>query len=305
MTGPSARHVSRRDFLKGPAAAAGAAAGTSVGTFSARAPEKPKPKAELKLCSQDSRIPGKNLKEKVENLQKFGGVGMEFGGNAGRRIQEIKDTLKGTGVKVATICAGYFPLIDPNPQKRKQAVERLKGVLTWAAELESTGAVVVPAFNQHPQLPFAEGRKVLVDLLSAVGEYAVKCGTRVLLEPLNRGEARFLNQLAVAASSCRDCKSDGIAMMGDFYHMFIEETSDEGAFLSAGKYLHHVHLASQRRNLPGQDERSFVAGFRGLKRIGYRDYCSLECGCKGDPMVEIPKSFAFKVEVRCIRGPSE
>ncbi len=77
----------------------------------------------------------------------------------------------------------------------------------------------MPAFNQHPQLEFDEGRKVLVDLLPAVGAYAVKCGTRVLFEPLNKGEAKFINQLAVAAAICRDVKSPGIAMMGDFYHM--------------------------------------------------------------------------------------
>jgi hypothetical protein len=85
----------------------------------------------------------------------------------------------------------------------------------------------------------------------------------------------------------------GICMMGDFYHMYIEETSDLGAFISAGKYLHHVHLASRRRVLPGQDERQFVDGFRGLKWIGYQDYCSFECGVRGNPMVEIPKSMAF------------
>ena len=75
--------------------------------------------------------------------------------------------------------------------------------------------------------------------------------------------------------------------------MNIEETSDMGAFISAGKYLHHVHLASGKRNLPGQDARSFVDGFRGLTMIGFTDYCSFECGCKGDPEVEIPKSFAL------------
>jgi sugar phosphate isomerase/epimerase len=50
---------------------------------------------------------------------------------------------------------------------------------------------------------------------------------------------------------------------------------------------------------PDKPQRSFVAGFRGLKKIGYQDYCSLECNTTGDkkhpsdPMVEIPKSFAF------------
>ena len=78
--------------------------------------------------------------------------------------------------------------------------------------------------------------------------------------------------------------------MGDFYHMFIEETSDLGAFISGGAYLHHVHLASRIRVLPGQDDRQFVDGFRGLKLIGYQDFCSFECGCRGDREVEIPKS---------------
>ena len=285
--------MDRREFVKSSLVGAGTVAGLSSDGLPAAATEKPQAAAVLKLCSQDGRIPGKSLKEKAENLLKWGGVGLELGAIDVNRAKQVRKELEGTGAGIAALCYGYIPLIDPDEEKRRKGVESLKKALEAAGEAGSTGVVFVPAFNQHPQLPFAEGRKVLVGLLPAVGEYAVKCGTRVLLEPLNRGEARFLNQLAVAASICRDCKSDGIAMMGDFYHMFIEETSDEGAFLSAGKYLHHVHLASRQRNLPGQDERSFVDGFRGLKRIGYQDYCSLECGCKGDPMVEIPKSFAF------------
>ena len=59
------------------------------------------------------------------------------------------------------------------------------------------------------------------------------------------------------------------------------------------KYLHHVHLASRARNLPGQDERDFIAGFTGLKLIGYQDYASLECGVVGDRDSEIPKAVGF------------
>ncbi|HCM22338.1 MAG TPA: sugar phosphate isomerase, partial [Porphyromonadaceae bacterium] len=40
----------------------------------------------------------------------------------------------------------------------------------------------------------------------------------------------------------------------DFWHMTWEETSDAGAFLSAGRYLEHVHIASRkRRSMPGED----------------------------------------------------
>jgi sugar phosphate isomerase/epimerase len=199
---------------------------------------------------------------------------------------------------------GHLGQVDQGSHKRLIAMQQdnladARGggpaPLEVAAEAGSTGVICVPAFNGDPQLDFYEAKKRMLEALPQIGEHATKVGSRILMEPLNRGEARFLNQLALAAQICRDSKADGVCMMGDFYHMGIEETSDEGAFLSAGKYLHHVHLASRKRNLPGTDERSFIDGFRGLKRIGYQDYCSLECNEKatGDPMVEIPKSFEF------------
>ena len=81
--------------------------------------------------------------------------------------------------------------------------------------------------------------------------------------------------------------------MGDMYHMYREEPSDMGAFISGAKWLHHVHLASIKRNLPGQDERDFRDGFRGLKSIGYQNFMSLECGVIGERQVEIPKAVKF------------
>ena len=62
-----------------------------------------------------------------------------------------------------------------------------------------------------------------------------------------------------------------------------EETNDTAAFMAGGPYLQHVHLASRKtRNMPGEDEGdNYVAGLRGLKVIGYQNYVSLECGCKG------------------------
>ncbi|MEI6808089.1 MAG: sugar phosphate isomerase/epimerase family protein [bacterium] len=249
----------------------------------------------LKLSSQDGRIPGKSIEEKVAKLEKWGGTGLELGGGGLKgRVESLKKAIKGTAVKISAICAGFSGVpVSHDPAEREKAVNSIKELLAAAGELESTGLIVVPAFNNQTTLSNQEARKIMLDMFPALGEHAVKCGTRILLEPLNRGEAFFLRQLADAAAICRDINSPGVCVMGDFYHMNIEETSDMGAFISAGKYLHHVHLASGKRNLPGQDARSFVDGFRGLKMIGFTDYCSLECGCKGDPEVEIPKSFAL------------
>lgn len=252
-------------------------------------------RARLKLSSQDNRIPGGTLREKVEKLQQWGAHGIEFGGGGlAGRVKDIRQALAGTSIEVSAICAGYQgALISHDSGEREKARRTIKEILEPAGELGATGLIVVPAFNQQTELCNREARKILLDQLPELGEEAVRCGTRILLEPLNRQEAFFLRQVADGAAICRDAGHPGVCLMGDFYHMAIEETSDCGAFLSGGAYLHHVHLASRKRNLPGQDERSFVDGFLGLKMIGYQDFCSLECGVVGDPEVEIPKSFRF------------
>lgn len=283
--------MNRRDFLfRTPLAGLGlAVAARGAGAMTNLPP------SVLKLSSQEGVIPGQSLREKAQKMDKWGFDGLEvWGAGLPGRVNEIKEALKGTRLKISAICAGYKGvLISDNKSVREQAVNSIVEILPAAGELGATGLVMVPAFNGQTKLDHVEGRKVLVDLLPELGEAARKAGTRVLLEPLNRTEAWFLRLLADAAAICRDVNHPAVCMMGDFYHMAIEETSDLGAFISAGSYLHHIHLASRKRNLPGQDERSFVEGFKGLKWIGYQDYCSFECGVIGDKEVEIPKSLAF------------
>jgi sugar phosphate isomerase/epimerase len=282
--------MERRDFLKGSLAAAGVGAIGAAATAAEKAPE-----AKLRICSREGSIPGKTLKEKVDNLQKWGAAAIELnGGNLAGRTEEITDALKGTKITVGAICGGYSGLlISPDKAQRDEAISTMKVTLTAAARWGVAGVICVPAFNRHTQLVGKEARDVLVETLKPIGEHGAKVGVPAMLEPLNRKEAYFLRQLADAASICRDVGTPGVVMMGDFYHMYFEETSDQGAFMSAGKYLRHVHLGSIKRKLPGQDARSFVDGFRGLKRIGYQGCVSLECGCIGKKDVEIPKSFRF------------
>ncbi|MBP6963573.1 MAG: sugar phosphate isomerase/epimerase [Armatimonadetes bacterium] len=254
-----------------------------------------KPSAKLRISSQERIIPGESLPERLAKMDKWGIEGLELGGRGlAERVPEIKAALANSRVTVSAICAGFDGALSSDDESvRRTCVSSMKDILIAAGELGSTGLIFVPAFNGQTKLNHVDARKVLLDQLPELGEYAVKCGTRVLLEPLNRNETWLVRMLADAASICRDANHPGVCAMGDFYHMYIEETSDMGAFISAENYLHHVHLASIKRNLPGQDERDYTNGFRGLKMIGYQDFCSFECGVIGDRDVEIPKCVRF------------
>ena len=270
--------MKRRRFLQHTLTAAGTVA---LAHHTLAAPEK-KPGV-LKLSSQEGRLPGGSLKEKIANLEKWGGCGMELGGNPANRIAEIKEALKGTGVQGLRALLGIAqrrPGVQ-GPGQAQGGIEDLKNALNTAGELESTGVIFVPCFNKQSELPPAELDKILLEILPAIGDHAKKAGSRVLLEPLNKGETFYLNRIEQAAAICRKVNHPGICLMGDFYHMSKEEKSDAEAFITGAPWLHHVHLASRVRWLPGQDklqepdkpERSFVDGFRALNQIGYQDYC--------------------------------
>jgi len=235
---------------------------------------------------------GKTLAEKLDNMERWGFAGLEVSGKGlAGRVELYKSALKGRPIRISAVCAGFEGcLISEKKEVRELAVRSIKQILTAAGELGAVGLIVVPAFHGQTNLRHQEARKVLVSLLQELGEHAVRVGSRILLEPLNRRECYFLRLLADAAAICRDVGSAGVAMMGDFWHMTTEETSDLGAFISAGPYLRHVHIASRKtRKAPGQDPGDdYVLGFKGLKWIGYRGYVSFECGVKGDRAKALP-----------------
>jgi sugar phosphate isomerase/epimerase len=303
----------RRTFLKNSLAGAGVVAGMSKFSLAALAAEEPPRKpAVLKLCSQEWIVPGGSIKEKAEKILKWGGCGLEFHGIDVRTAEQIKKELEGTGVSPAALCYGSHggDYISPDSAKRKKARADFKRVLDAAAALGSTGVIWVPCFNGETKLNCQELDKVMTeDLLPELGDYARKVGSRTLLEPLTKPETFYINRLEQAAAFCKKFNHPGICMMGDFYHMAHEESNQEEAFVAGGKWVHHVHLATGKsRILPGQEPHSYVSGFKGLKRIGYQDFCSLECGIKAtksvadaqgktklvkDPDVEIANAFAF------------
>lgn len=249
--------------------------------------------ASLKISCQEGVAPGESLNEKLDFMESLGIVGLEPGGrDLGKRVEEIQKALQNRNIKVSAICAGFEGwLIAEDPAIRKQCMDSMKSILEAAGALGSTGLIFVPAFNRQVSLPHKEARELLVEEMKELAEFALQHKTRILLEPLNRKECHFCRQVADGAAIVRDVASPGAAVMGDFWHMTWEETSDRGAFISAGDYLHHVHIASrERRKMPGEDGKSdlYIDGFRGLKEIGYQDYISFECGSVGDKKETLP-----------------
>ena len=250
---------------------------------------------ELKISFQERIPPGETLREKFDYMEQHGVVGFEPSGKGLlQRVPQLKEELKGRNIQVSAVCAGFDGFIlSTDAAIRKQFHDTMTEIIIAAGQLGSTGVIFVPAFTrQVPVMPHTmETRDFLCEEIDKLGNIAHENGTTVIFEPLNRKEAFYMRQVADAASICRDINNPGVRCMGDFWHMTWEETSDSGAFFSAGEYLQHVHIASrERRSMPGEDGAAdnFVDGFRALKQMGYDKYVSFECGCQGDRSVVVP-----------------
>jgi sugar phosphate isomerase/epimerase len=286
--------MKRRDFLTasavaGVAAVCGAqrAAAQESGAGGSGMPKlaPPEKPAQLNLCLQWDSIPGGEIPQKLDFLEAngFGAVEIKSGDWPIKNCDAMIGAMKGRKLFIATACGGSdFSYAEP--EKREAEVQRMLPVIEALGAMKSVGLIVCPARGKVP-MGFKELREDFVaNTGKRLAEHAAKNGTSLVLEPLRRNETPFLRQVADGARMAADI-GPGASVMGDFWHMQLEETSFMGAFICAGKLLSHVHIAGlKERIIPGiHPEDIYVDGFKGLKFIGYRGAISFEGGWPKNP----------------------
>src|SRR4051812_10113072 len=117
--------MNRREFLKTSAAAATAAAGLTQATAAPTPPVTTR--AQCNISSQEGPCPGRNLKEKVENLAKWGAQAIEL--YAGFKPEEALDAIKGTPLKISAVCAADGPYIVSDEAQRRKVIDNAKHIL--------------------------------------------------------------------------------------------------------------------------------------------------------------------------------
>lgn len=280
--------MNRREFLAAGAAAGlepalMAACGEKCGCGALPKLTPPAQSAKLNLCLQWGGIPVQDdVNAKLDYLAQNGYQAVETPSGL--------DWLKANGLAVAegAVKRGLFVATACGPSqfdrtdkaKNDAEVERFMPVLEILGAMKSVGLIICPARGK-PEMGLKELREDFVtNTGKRLAEKAAACGTSIVLEPLQRRETPFLRQVSDGARMAQEIGT-GCTVMGDFWHMSKEEASFFGAFVTAGKLLTHVHVASlERRKIPGSDGAAdnYVDGFKGLKFIGYRGAVSLEAG---------------------------
>ena len=240
----------------------------------------------MKLSCQEQLLPGHSILEKWEFAATAGFDGIELRGTRDwrERLDDLRDA-RNRGVVFSSVCLIDDRFIgDLDEHRRREAIQHMKQLLSGIAELGGVGAITPAAFGLSSRAlpPFEiprtqeEDWRVLTGALEELGEHADAEGTLVLLEPLNRYEDHMLNRLEGAVELSKAAGRCSIKVMGDLFHMNIEEDDPGESIRHAEGYLAHVHLADSNRAHPGTGHNDFASAFGALRDIGFDGYLAME-----------------------------
>ncbi len=251
-----------------------------------------------RLAVQSLLVPGDSLREKYDNARRYGFDGMELSGSP--MIDLAREAVR-DGIPVSAMCSGHRGwFIDPDPELIRQCRQDVKVLLELSAERQAP-LIVVPIYGRTNRLPPHAGtgrkpeedRKLWLDGLREATDHAEKVGGSLLVEAINRYENSLSVTVEDAVGFAREMDSPNVRMMGDVFHMNIEEVDLGQSLVDAGDMLAYVHLADSQRLEPGQGHLDFAGVFDGLHRLGYDGWASMECNLSGDAERVLPPAVAF------------
>ena len=99
---------------------------------------------------------------------------------------------------------------------------------------------------------------------------------KLVLEPLNRYENHLVNTIGSALKFVAEVGSPKVGVMGDSFHMNIEEANSSAALEEAGNRLWHFHFSDNTRQAPGMGNQNLEGILRGLLELGYKGTITME-----------------------------
>ena len=255
----------------------------------------------IRLAVQSRLVPGQSLRERHDRAAALGFDGIELSvAPEGPAMIPLAEEAIRDAIPVTAICSGHRGwLIDPDPRQVEAAREDIDRLLEISATLEAP-LILVPIYGRTRKFPAAstgrsaaEDEALWVEGLRRATRTAERVGGRILVEAINRYENSVSVTLADAARWARAMDSPAVGMMADVFHMNIEEADLSSAFGPVAGDLGYVHLGDSQRLEPGQGHLDFDAVFRGLARIGYDGWTSMECNLSGPAEDVLPAAVRF------------
>ena len=288
------KHMTRRDILRGAAAAASAVglAGCTQGEL-AQDDATPKPSGPLKVryglnflvytpTFSADRV---DLIRKVADMG-YDGVEIPFNDLSVLDAKATNKARQQAGVGLTSCCV-LLPgtsICSEDPAERAAGVERIEQMIDITAEMGGdtlAGPIYSPVRYLTGRGRSEDEWKWCVEGLTAAAEHARKADILLAIEPLNRFETHVINIAADATKLARQVSSPNLKVQLDTFHGNIEEKDTAAAIRATGEMLGHFHASENDRGVPGTGQVRWKEVFAALKDIRYDGWVTIESFATG------------------------
>ncbi len=203
------------------------------------------------------------------------------------------DKLDGTNVKkvladqgLTAFCVnGHFVTEDhalnhSDAKMRSAAIDYGKKCVDLASASGSPLALLVP--SQINKGSFFAGEQAdwdaSVSAIAEVAAYARQQNIMIVLECVNKYEVMMVRSLDDGIHMAQDVGLDNVKVIGDTFHMQMEEKNDIHNALrqAGGDWVRHLHIADNTRDVPGKGCFNWREIMIALDDIDYRGAVSFE-----------------------------
>ncbi len=226
---------------------------------------------------------GETVAQSFERVARYGYDAIELVGEpANHDVAEVKALSIKHGIKVSSLCSIFFgperDLVAAKLENRESAKKYIRDLVDFAAAIDCPIVIIRPApFGKtSPTSDEATEWAWAVDGIRESADYGAQKNIKFCIEAWNRYETYFGNTVDQVLKLRNAVDRPNVGVMGDSFHMAIEEKNLAAAYRSAGKHLFHVHFADSNRAAPGIGHTDFEPILRALKEIGYDGYIAFE-----------------------------
>ena len=201
----------------------------------------------------------------------------------------LRRSLADNGLKMAAMGTGVgwvlhrLTLTSPDAEKRQQAIRYIRDVIDLAGSFGAPAIIGSMQGRHGDGVDKTTALAYLVESLNSLGGHARQYRVPLLMEPLNRYETNLINSVDDGLRLLGSLATDNVKLLGDLFHMNIEEVDISTAIRTGATAIGHIHFVDSNRRPAGNGHTDFIPIGAALRDIQYNGYLSAEALPYPDP----------------------
>lgn len=251
-------------------------------------------------ASSDAFVVFRGIENSIKKASSLGYDGVELALKNPKEISknELKKLLNNHNMEVSAISSGQVwaarKLCFTEEDKSKRI--ELKNTFCQFIDLASDFGQLVNIGRTRGsigQKDPKDAKQLFLDMAGELSDYAAKRGVKLILEPVNRYEIDFVNNLDQCVEMIKLVNKDNFTMMPDVFHMNIEDSKIGESLIKHSKYIEYIHFASSNRIGVGEGHLDWKEIFDALNQISYKGWTTVEILPYPTPEIAAKKSIDF------------